>query len=348
MSENIVNVSLSAINPYVEVSVMSPREDKVNGKDFISFGERNGFPQYILDVVDECGTITSVINGSADFVIGKNIEFSRKKVNRKGETIRDIMHRCAVDYFTYGGFFLHVIRNAEGGIAELYWLDAKDMRSDKDNEVFFYSEDWTKSSGRVKYLSYPKFSNEVPHVSSVMYVKNPNSRGTYALPIWYSVLKSVIIEGKINDFHLNAINNGFSGSYILNFSNGIPTDEVKEEIEADINEKFAGAENAGRMLISFSADKEHAVDVKKLEVDDYGERYNTLAKRSREQIFGAFGATPALFGIMTETTGFSQQEFEEAYKLYSNTRIAATQGIILEAIEKIYGERPVIEAFRLE
>lgn len=337
---------LAAINPYVEITVMQPTEE-VTGKDFIAFGENNRYPDYIAEAVDNCGTITSVITGSADFVVGSSISFSKKYVNRKEETIRDIYHKCAVDWFTFGGFYLHVIRNAEGGISEIYWLDYKNMRSDADNEVFFYSEDWSRSYGRVKYLTYPKFSNVIPHTSSVIYVKNPNSRSTYAKPIWAADLKSVIIEGKIDDYHLNAINNGFSGSYIINFNNGIPTDEVKEEIENDINEKFAGAENAGRMLISFSADKEHAVDVQKLDVEDYGERYESLAKRSRERIYGAFGATPALFGIMTETTGFSQQEFNEAFALYSKTRIKAVQDVIGETINKIYGETPVITQFSL-
>ena len=39
------------------------------------------------------------------------------------------------------------------------------------------------------------------------------------------------IENKINEFHLNSISNGFSGSYIVNFNNGVPNDQIKDEIE---------------------------------------------------------------------------------------------------------------------
>lgn len=44
----------------------------------------------------------------------------------------------------FGGFALQVIRSLEGGIAEVYALDFMKVRSDEKNEIFYYSDDWTK------------------------------------------------------------------------------------------------------------------------------------------------------------------------------------------------------------
>lgn len=343
-----IQVSLAAINPYIEVNIQKPIQELVKGKDFVKFGETNTYPNYIEDIIDNCSTLTSIIYGSADFVIGDDIITNKEIINKKGETLRDIIYKCAVDYFAFGGYYLQVIRDTFGNPVEIYWLDYKHVRTNAKNDIFFYSEDWNKSFGRVQYLVYPKYIKDGNATTSIIYVKNQKCRGIYATPLWQSAIKSALIENKINDYHLNGISNGFAGSYIVNFNNGIPNDEVKDEIEESINEKFSGSENAGRILISFNDSKERAVDVQKLEVDDFGEKYNTLAKRSREQLYGVFGATPALFGVMTETTGFNTQEFAESFKLYNRTRIQPVQQTIVDSLNKIWGDLQVeIKPFNL-
>ena len=72
-------------------------------------------------------------------------------------------------------------------------------------------------------------------------------------------------------------------------------------------------------------------------MDDFADRYEALHKRSREQIFTAFRATPNLFGLMTETTGFNEQEFAEAFKLYNRTVVKPIQKVIVDAFDKIFG-----------
>lgn len=337
MNENkeIYKVQLSAINPILQVNIEQPTQESVRGKDFVKYGDNNTYPEYITSLVKDCSTLSSIIYGSADFVVGNDVISNVEFLNKKKETVRDVIYKCAVDYYTFGGFYLQILKDAFGNVSEIYHVDYRYMRSNEKNDVFFYSTDWSKSFGRVQYLVYPKFISGVKQQTSILYVKNPMGRDIYANPIWQSAIKSVVIENKINEFHLNSISNGFSGSYIVNFNNGVPNDQIKDEIEDAINEKFAGSENAGRILISFNDNKDRQVEVVKLDVDDFGEKYNTLAKRSREQIFSVFGATPALFGIMTETTGFSSQEFNEAFKLYNKTRIQPLQTTIIDTITKI-------------
>ena len=51
---------------------------------------------------------------------------------------------------------------------------------------------------------------------------------------------------------------------------------MKKEIEDAINEKFAGAANGGRIMLSFNKNKESATDIVEFEVKDFGERYKAL------------------------------------------------------------------------
>ena len=334
-------IQLSALNPYLQDNKVENVEKEISGVDFISWGTDNQYPEYLFSLYEDCATLQTIINGTSDFICGNsincNLQRFEKSVNKNGDTILDIIQKIVSDYLIFGGFALQVIRNANGEITELYRVDFNKLRSDKKNEVFFYSEDWCKSYGRVKFIKYPKFNINDSNPSSIFYYKGNKTRGTYPVPIYNAAITACELEKKINQFHLNEISNNFLTSKIINFNSGIPDDDLKNEIERNLNEKFAGSENAGRILISFNANKDSETTVTDIPMDDFADRYEALYKRSREQIFTAFRATPNLFGLMTETTGFNEQEFFEAFKLYNRTAVRPIQQLIVKSFDKILG-----------
>ena len=347
-------IQLSALNPYLQDNKVENVEKEISGVDFIAWGTDNQYPGYLFSLYEDCATLQTIINGTVDFVCGNditcNLPIFEKTVNKNGDTINDIIQRISTDYLIFGGFALQVIRNAIGEITELYWIDFTKIRSDKKNEVFFFSEDWCKSYVRVKYIIYPKFNPDDSNPSSIFYYKGNKTRGTYPTPLYNAAITSCELEKKINQFHLSEINNNFLTSKIINFNSGVPDDDLKNEIERNLNEKFSGSENAGRILISFNNNKDSETTVADIPQDEFGERYDSLAKRSTSQIFTAFRATPNLFGLPTETTGFNQQEFAEAFKLYNRTAVKPIQKVIVDTFDKIFGVDGsiTIEPFNLE
>lgn len=127
------------------------------------------------------------------------------------------------------------------------------------------------------------------------------------------------------------------GSKMISFNNGTPDDEMKTEIERNLNEKFSGSGNAGRFLISFSESKDNAPEVLSLASDDFDKRYIELEKRNTQQLFIAFRATPVLFGLVTESNGFSTQEYSDSYKLFNKTVVKPIQDAIVDVFDKING-----------
>ena len=347
-------IQLSALNPYLQDNKVENVEKEISGVDFIAWGTDNQYPGYLFSLYEDCATLQSIINGTVDFVCGNdiscNLPIFEKTVNKNGDTINDIIQRISTDYLIFGGFALQVIRNSLGEITELYWVDFTKIRSDRKNEVIFFSEDWCKSYGRVKYIIYPKFNPNDSNPSSIFYYKGNKTRGTYPTPLYNAAITACELEKKINQFHLSEINNNFLTSKIINFNSGVPDDDLKNEIERNLNEKFSGAENAGRILISFNNNKDSETTVADIPQDEFGERYDSLAKRSTSQIFTAFRATPNLFGLPTETTGFNQQEFSEAFKLYNRTAVKPIQKVIVDTFDKIFGVDGsiTIEPFNLE
>lgn len=360
------HVSFAAIDQYVETNIVLPTE-KVTNRDFVEWGKGNNYPGYLLDLYNNVTTLRSIINGNIDFITGDDVSilplgerFADGIMNTRGDLITDIVRDLAKDYNLYGGFALQIIRDHNGDVAEIYYIDMRYLRSNKENDVFYYNEHWEKG-GRTDVIKYPKFMNNLNwasmtdeerdrHASSILFVKNVHTQ-VYPAPMYAASIKACEIERCIDDYHLNAIENGFTSSMIINFNNGDPGDDIKEEIEDDFNEKFSGHQNAGRIMFCWNRDRTSATTITEPKVEDFGNRYHALSTHSRQQIFSAFRAQPLLFGLTSDVnTGFSTEEFEQSFKLYNRTQIRPVQRMIADAFDRIYDAKGVlsIKPFSLE
>lgn len=336
-------ITFAALDPYVEQNIILPVERLQSGKPFVTWGDFNDYPRYLCELYENVTTLRSVIDGCVDYAAGNAVilnkqigSFNEGVVNRRGDTIEDIARWCFHDYYLMGGFALQVIKSQSGNIAELYYISLAHLRSDEKNEMFYYCKYFGERYGRQKAVIYPKFLPNGKDNASIMYFKN-NITHVYPIPQYVASVKACEIERCTDDFHLSAINNGFTGSYIVNFNNGVPEDHIKEEIERDFNEKFSGSKNAGRIAFSWNDNKETATTIDKLEVEDFGAKYESLAKHCRQQIFTAFRANPNLFGIPTESLGFSQEEYDAVFRLFNRTQIKPVQKKFASIMDKILG-----------
>ena len=351
-------VKFAAIDPYIETNIVLPTETVIRGKDFVEWGERNLYPEYLLDLTKNVPTLRSIINGTVDFIAGDRQDifpigsWGPGIMNKRGDTIRQQIEDVARDWETYGGFALQVIRDRQGRPVEVYHIPMRFLRTNKENSVFYYSEKWKERRGN--YIVYPAFLPGIEsgwaamdeaernrNASSILFVKNDRTQ-VYPFPVYGAAVKACETERAISEYHLNEICNGFMASVMVNFNNGSPADIIKEEIERDFTEKFGGHSNAGRILFSWNDDRAHATTFDIPRVEDFASRYDALAKSSRQDIFTAFRANPNLFGIPTENLGFSQEEFEAAFRLYNRTHVRPVQRTICDAYDRIYGAPMVL------
>ena len=360
------HVSFAAIDQYVETNIVLPTE-KVTNRDFVEWGKGNNYPGYLLGLYNNVTTLRSIINGNIDFITGDDVtilplgdRFAEGIMNTRGDLITDIVRDLAKDYNLYGGFALQIIRDHNGDVAEIYYIDMRFIRSNKENDVFYYNEHWEKG-GRKDVIIYPKFLRNLDwtslsdeernrHASSILFVKNVHTQ-VYPAPMYAASVLSCEIEKAISQYHWNSLNNNFCPDIIINFNNGDPGDEIKEEIVSDLEEKFSGYQNGKRFMVSFNKDRMSAVTIDAIKTDDFSERYKALEESCRRQIFAAFRAQPLLFGLNSDvSTGFSTDEFEQTFKLYNRTQIRPVQRLIADAFDRIYGSKGVltIKPFSLE
>ena len=360
-AENVrANVAFAALDPYIESNIVTPKETPVHGKEYIEWGDMNAYPDYLYSLAETVPTLRSIINGTVDFISGDEVTilpinptWEPGVMNGKGDTIAQQVADLGRDDTTIGGFAIQVIRGRDGRPCETYYLPIRFIRANKECDVFYYCEDWGKKYGKKDVIVYPAFipgleekwfeltdEQRNAHASSVLFVKGDKTR-TYPIPVYAAAVKACETERMVDDYHLNAVANGFNPSMIINFNNGIPSDEMKEEIEKNIDEKFGGPQNAGRFILSWNPNKESATTFEVPQITDFGEKYKALAETCRERIFNSFRAYPNIFGLST-ATGFSVEEFDSAFKLYNRTMVRPVQRQIADAYDKIYGQKGVL------
>ena len=354
-------VLFRAVDRYVETHIVPPTETKTRG-DRIMWGPGNTYPDYILGLYKDVATLGSIINGAVDYVAGNAVQlvselFPGGVCNKTGELAVDIVRGAALDWFIFGGFALEVIRGRDGRPAEVYNLGIEDIRTNEDVNVFWWSENWKRQKDVRTYaafmpgLEWERLTPEEQdrHAATIVYVKNTRKQ-VYPAPLFAQAVKACETERAIDEYHLNAIKNGFAASAFIQLCNGVPTSEVQDEVERDFIEKFTGGENAGRVILSFSPDRQHSAIIQELKSEDFGEHYDALAKRCRQQIFTSFRANGNLFGIPTEQNGFNAEEYQQAFDLFNRTQIQPVQARIADAFDRICGAPGVltIEPFTLD
>ena len=120
------NILKFSINERVDIKSFSPtlaRESVRRDKRFVAWGDDNDFPQYVLDVVNNCATLKSILNASQDYTYGSemliNLPFGLNEINSENETVLDTIKLCIDDLWVHGGFSYQLKFNALENIIEI-------------------------------------------------------------------------------------------------------------------------------------------------------------------------------------------------------------------------------------
>lgn len=334
----------AAIDQYEEPARPTNAE-REGSNGVVSWGNDNKWPDYVKSLYDDVPTLHSIIDSCVNYICGDEMTYSATNINdNHRETLEDIIKWIALDYMLYGCFALNIIKNRLGDVTDIYYINVANIRSNKYNTEFYYADGW--KSYRTKYVTYKAYDDDPENANSIFFYKNEHN-STYGSPLFSSCITACELERKIDRFHINAIDNGFTGNYLINFNNGQPTPQQQEEIEDNVYEKFTGPENAGRPILCFNNNKDSETTIQRIETEDFGEKYNTLAKRSQQSIFTAFHMSPILCGIEQDNIGFNSQEYSEAFELFNKTQIRPIQNMLERCFEKI-NVRLEIEEFKID
>jgi len=146
-----------------------------------------------------------------------------------------------------------------------------------------------------------------------------------------------LVDQKIAEYHLANVQNSFSASMFINFSNGVPSAEERRQVENSINKKFAGTGNAGKTIITFSDDKNRTPEIVPISMSEADKTYLALQELIVSNVMVAHRVTsPMLMGIKNNTgLGNNAEELNSAFEVYLNSVVKPFQNNILSCLGKI-------------
>ena len=356
-----VDFKQSLLNVNLETQI-APVIKEAMGKDYIEYGTedyRNLYPQFLIDLYYNSSTHAAIVNTTADMIAGEDLTVQEgenlnayvklkkfvAQANSRGESLHTIVKKLAFDFKLHGAYGINVVWSKDrSSISELYHVPVERIRMGKPDvtgrvKEYYISADW-KQPRKHKPQAVPAFSlTDRTNPNAIIYdgMYSPNMQ-LYRTPDYAAACNWCLVDQKVAEFHLANIENGFAGSYFINFSNGVPTFEERRDIENSIKDKFTGSGNAGKFVLTFSDDKNRTPEIVPISVSDADKQYLALQELLTQNILTGHRVTsPMLFGIKNNTgLGNNADEMNQAYEMYLNTVVKPYQKNILSCLSKLF------------
>lgn len=318
-----------------------PEFKEVRGKEWTYFGDDNLYPEYLTKLFNKSAKHNAIINGKVTYIVGEgmyakvddaNADKFMFKANSAGESLNDILKKCALDIEIFGGFYLNIIPNKLGGIADIYHLDFERVRSNEDGSMFYYKNDWKLS--RDKAMEFDAFNPDKMTKASIFGYKEyrPGLR-TYCLPNYIGAINYIEADVEVSKHTLTNAKAGFSATKLISFFNGEPAPEMQRDIQKRMEKKFTGADGS-KIIISFNNDPAKAPTVEDLGQSDLTkEDFQQVDALITQNLMAGHQITsPALFGISEPGKLGQRNELKMAYEIFQNTYVNHKQ----RSLEKVF------------
>jgi hypothetical protein len=328
----------------------TPEVKEYRDKDWVAYGESNNYFQYLIDRYNGSATNNAIINGISELIYGKGLDAtdsSRKPeayAQMKSLFSKDCLRKVTADLKMMGQCAFQVIYSKDHTrVTEVFHMPIESLRAEKCNEegdieAYYYAKDWSAVKDKKETpMRIPAFGYSQEGIE-ILYIRPYRAGFYYYSPVDYQGgLQYAELEEEVANYHLNNIKNGMSPSMLINFNNGVPTEEERYMIESRIGEKFSGTSNAGKFILAFNDNKEMSATIEPVQLSDASDQYQFLADEAMRKLMVAHRVTsPMLLGIKDQSgLGNNADELKTASTLFDNTIIRPFQEMILDGVDKI-------------
>lgn len=351
----IINLSAADESPaFPRVSV-----NKSGG--WVTFGNKNLFPQEIINANSKSPVNASIIESTVTYICGKGVRESTKDtsgyvgVPNTTESWDELLEKIAKDYKTFGGFYWQVVVNKGGTTVSLFHQDYSTVRIGQIDEkghplTFKVSNDWTKTSGKYKPIELEVWPGMDSAKKGVAYLYHywDYAPGLmfYSIPGYYAAIEYVKADGTLGVFYNNSIDNGFTPSAILTFSSN-PSEEKKAAFEKSAREAFCGGRGANSILTVWGESGDVKTNISPFNASNNADIYNNVEGIVFQKIISAHRlSSPTLAGVSgSGNLSGNAAEIIDAYVLYNYTVVEKLRNKILDHLNKftkINGTAPLM------
>ncbi len=316
--------------------------------EWVEYGEDNNYFQYLIDRYNGSPTNNAAVNGISEMIYGRGLEATNSEENPEAYAAmrelfkKDCMKKICYDYKMMGQAALQIIYSKDHSrIVQVEHIPIETLRAEKATignvKGYYYHPNWQDMKRDEKPKRISAFGTSKDGIE-IMYIRPYKAGFYYYSPVDYQGgLQYAELEEEIANYHISNIQNGLQPSMLINFNNGTPSKEQRDDIERAIYEKFSGSSNAGRFILAFNDSKELAASIEPVMLNDAHQQYQFLSDESMKKVMVSHRiVSPMLVGIKDNSgLGNNAQELETASLLMDNTVIRPMQVTIIDGLEKI-------------
>jgi hypothetical protein len=328
-----------------------PEIKEVASKDFVLNGDKNSFYQEIIDRYNGSPTNRAIIDAYSQFIYGKGLTSKQQAIKPiQFATVvsiiskKDLKNICH-DFELFGEASAEVIFD-KGKLKQIKHVPKNTIAPNKMNEdgdisLYWYSRNFADTR---KYEPLPIDAldlSKMPKSGSAIYIFKDYQVGKnyYSDPSYISSLPYSKLEEEIGNFCVKHIQNGLSFGHIININDGADrTDEQKRETMASYRENLAGSNNSNSFVLAYNDNKENAITIETLEVNEAHKQYEFLSSEATQKIMLSHRVvSPILFGIK-DNTGFGNNadEMQVAFDELMINVIQPKKETILDGLMEIF------------
>lgn len=316
-------------------------------EDWVTYGDSNSYFSFLIDRYKNSTTNNAIINNISRLIYGRGLFAidANRKPNEYAQMMalfnQDCLRKLCFELKALGqcAIQVHYDKNHKK-ILKAYHIPVQLLAPEKCNkegeiEAYYYSDNWEDTKKYApKRISAFGFSNDE---IEILYIK-PYSLGMkyFSYVDYQGALSYALLEEEVSNYLINEVQNSFSGTKIVNFSNGIPTPEMQDEISQQVLGKLTGSKGR-KVIVSFNDNKENATTVEDIPLNDAPEHYTYLSEECLRKIMLGHNVTsPLLFGIASGN-GFSSNadELRNSSILFDNMVIKPFQDLLIEGLDRI-------------
>lgn len=321
---------------------LQSRNDRLLGIQ--SYGERNDYPQKVMEVVGASITGGACVEQFGRFLFGRGFsqrDFFQAIVNPKGQTADDVLEHVARDFAMFGGFALHVNWNALYEITSVNaipfeWLRFEALDSDyKFNRVALHP-DWGRRytqlrrfrKADIEWFDFfdpdPKEIAEQVRAAGgwrkwngqILYYSRRGPK-SYPLPVYDSALTDMSAEeGLSNVAYRNIRNNFLPAGMFIDHNNGEKGKRQAEETKEQLSE-FQGDTKAGRILYLNLDEGDIEPEFKPFESNNTDQKFRRSDEKVPDRIGAAF-CQPPILRAKDVGSNFGATAMREAHDYYNS------------------------------
>jgi len=307
----------------------APEVVENNKNNYVTYGDNNDYYDFLIDRYKNSATNNAIINNISKFVYGKGLNAidASKKANEYAQMIMlldaDELKKVILDFKMLGqaAFQVHYSKDHKK-IVKVYHMPIQLIAPEKCDEHgkingYYYSDNW-KDTKKFPPKRIPAFGSSREKVEVLCFKNYTVGMKYFGCVDYQGAISYAVLEEEIADYLINEVQNGFSGTKVVNFNNGIPTEEQQSIISNKVMSKLTGSQGQ-KVIVAFNADETSKTTIDDIQLNDAPDHYTYLSEECMRKIMLGHNVTsPLLFGI-ANANGFSSNadELKYGYQAYT-------------------------------